>query len=847
MNLGLENVFCLILQVTGFILFCVGFFPQKNVLPGFNTFSSEVSPFLVDNNAPFDKFIFIVVDAMRSDFMFSNASLMNFLQSLVRDGSGLPFTAYAHPPTVTLPRLKGITTGGTPSFIDAILNVADDNDSSQGLSNYDTWISQFRRSRLNSTMHFYGDDTWLKLFPGEEYFEKYEGTDSFFVSDFTEVDNNVTRHLNAEILDKLWDGLILHYLGLDHIGHKGGPNSIYMKGKQEEMDAILQKLYSSRVLTSNSTLLVIMGDHGMNDLGNHGGSSEGETSPGLLLASPRFKKINGGKSCPPANTSRFEFYSSVFQIDIVPTLAALFNFPIPKNNLGVIIPDILELWPEVTLKKKVLLENCHQFMNLLRRQSSLLHSERQDIEMKYRSLLDLDSNDLEPYYLFLRCSQSQLAENSTNYSYREIIIGYVLVLCGLLYICLALMRTSKEISSHSKFIFLTFSITYAIHFHGSSLIEEEHQIWWLLTMMTIIVLFLKKRTSPTNFLLQLISLRIIRSWNNSGQKFSTEWTIANTLAKNSSFNWWLIIATYLAVARLPNFLSKPKHKTESDNRLSTLGPVFSTLMFSQLLLSLFFKLIQFLIDGKTLPYWLNYMVCLIDPNLGSKESFDKTTYQNLSIKISQLFYANLFGYITLKGIQMRKTGISEAKSIVSAITIFLIHQTRIELIPIFLIFLIMENSLLMSFKSDDIPLQALTYLCVHHLSFFSMGNTNLLATVDLSNAYNGVSEYNIMIVTFLTFISNFSGVIFWLLSQILQLSQRTPQTKWTSFRTLTFFKLTFYLISMSSLIGSCINLRYHLFIWSVFSPKLLYFAVWTIFVNILVEYVLGGFLLAITY
>ena len=41
--------------------------------------------------------------------------------------------------------------------------------------------------------------------------------------DFTEVDNNVTRHVPGELLKDDWSGMILHYLGLDHIGHKSGP------------------------------------------------------------------------------------------------------------------------------------------------------------------------------------------------------------------------------------------------------------------------------------------------------------------------------------------------------------------------------------------------------------------------------------------------------------------------------------------------------------------------------------------------------------------------------------------------------------------------------------------------
>jgi predicted AlkP superfamily pyrophosphatase or phosphodiesterase len=36
------------------------------------------------------------------------------------------------------------------------------------------------------------------------------------------VDENVTRHLDEELERDDWDVMILHYLGLDHIGHLEG-------------------------------------------------------------------------------------------------------------------------------------------------------------------------------------------------------------------------------------------------------------------------------------------------------------------------------------------------------------------------------------------------------------------------------------------------------------------------------------------------------------------------------------------------------------------------------------------------------------------------------------------------
>jgi ethanolaminephosphotransferase len=60
------------------------------------------------------------------------------------------------------------------------------------------------------------------------------------------VDDNVTRHLSSELSEQGdWDVLVLHYLGLDHIGHLAGPRSPLVKPKLDEMDAIIRMLYES--------------------------------------------------------------------------------------------------------------------------------------------------------------------------------------------------------------------------------------------------------------------------------------------------------------------------------------------------------------------------------------------------------------------------------------------------------------------------------------------------------------------------------------------------------------------------------------------------------------------------
>ncbi len=116
--------------------------------------------------------------------------------------------------------------------------------------------------------------------------------------------------------------------------------------KQKEMDLIVEQIYTAidNQPHLSSCLFVLCGDHGMNDAGNHGASSPGETSPALVFMSPMFKSIFGGIESPVKQVEDFQYYGVVEQSDIAPTLAGLLGFPTPLNNLGVFIPDFLKLW-----------------------------------------------------------------------------------------------------------------------------------------------------------------------------------------------------------------------------------------------------------------------------------------------------------------------------------------------------------------------------------------------------------------------------------------------------------------------------------------------------------------------
>ncbi|MCJ1406583.1 mannose-ethanolamine phosphotransferase gpi13 [Ptychographa xylographoides] len=239
----------------------------------------------------------------------------------------LPFIA--DPPTATLQRLKGLTTGNLPTFIDI-------GSSFGGTAiEEDNLVSQLRDA--NKTLVHLGDDTWHSLFPG--YFEPNltHAYDSFNAWDLHTVDDGVNEHL-MPLLDPeytgRWDVLFAHYLGVDHAGHRYGPDHRAMTAKLDQMDKVLRELID---VLDDETLLVVMGDHGMDTKGDHGGESDDEVEAALWMYS---KKGIFGRSKPeyflPPTTAKER---PVGQVDLVPTLSFLLGLPVPFNNLGAPIEE----------------------------------------------------------------------------------------------------------------------------------------------------------------------------------------------------------------------------------------------------------------------------------------------------------------------------------------------------------------------------------------------------------------------------------------------------------------------------------------------------------------------------
>ncbi|KAM9989285.1 hypothetical protein ACTFIY_005337 [Dictyostelium cf. discoideum] len=345
-------------------------------------------------NKTYNKAVIVVIDALRYDFVarqpISNGSgdstsiyfhnKLTSIQNLIENKpeNSLFYKFVADSPTVTMQRIKGITTGSLPTFIDVGSNFGGDaivedslvnqlsffdndnknnnNNNKNDNDNNDDDDDDEKVTKFRNKVIFIGDDTWVGLFPNHFYAEyPYP---SFNVKDIDTVDNGVLEHLLPTItkLNDEWDVAIAHLLGVDHVGHTYGPYHPEMIRKLNQMDEFLLSIINN---IKNDTLFILMGDHGMTTDGNHGGASLLETEAALFMYSPGIK-INSSNSIPneilksrlssvPSdhydninnnNNNNNQIARDISQIDLVSTLSLALGVPIPFGNLGSIIPEL---------------------------------------------------------------------------------------------------------------------------------------------------------------------------------------------------------------------------------------------------------------------------------------------------------------------------------------------------------------------------------------------------------------------------------------------------------------------------------------------------------------------------
>ncbi|CAI6333296.1 unnamed protein product [Periconia digitata] len=909
------------------LVFATGFFPYKPFMPGLAEYDNLgwedgmgwSNKSVAD--APFDRLVFMVVDALRSDFVYSEGSGMTFVQSLIREGYALPFTAHATSPTITMPRVKAITTGSIPSFLDVILNFAE-SDTTSTLATQDTWLAQLK-AKENGKLVMYGDDTWLKLFP--DFFERADGTSSFFVSDFTEVDNNVTRHVPDELLNNDWNAMIMHYLGLDHIGHKAGPKSPNMLPKQKEMDDIVRDIYSAIENEDHlqNTLFVLCGDHGMNEGGNHGGSAPGETSPALVFMSPKLTKVTHAmeKKSPvvPKAGTEFEYYRMVEQSDVAPTLAGLMGVPVPKNNLGVFIEEFLGFWDDGRDRIQLLLRNARQVKSIVEATYPSLDfgdvvtqdhkkecdspSTGQQLACKWQGVVDVMSTRTKieissrvgQLYKFMKAAQETMSSTASNYDVPRLVLGASLAVISV-FLTLFTLPAFTPMSPQGLFYTLIL-VLYSILMFASSYVEEEHNFWYWATSAWLFYLFISasRKEWTANFILHpaimvLVLHRIIRRWNQTGQKFAGADDIVHSPLFHGSYSivlWTMIGSAYVDVTnRLSRHVARSIAAFEGLSGVALGAPddefdpnrLMAFIAVLPLGVTAFlFKLAFTALDAPELTGGINQDLLNWVASLGLV-GIARMVFGGIALSA---FWISVAEWKRAQGRRKNVDGNGDlAVALFDLLTLFLLTQTKAQNIPLYLLFRL-QFFFLSTLNLDPTSLTTTTLLLTQ-TSFFALGNSNAISSIDLSTSYNGISGYNVTLVGILLFASNWAGPLYftaagtlllgshgganstrrhidtselddrdWVREERAHLERLARQENivaerkkdsgraWSDHVSL----MTLWTgVSVASVMVACAVLRQHLFIWTVFSPKFLFAMAWGIGFHFVGTIALGGLL-----
>ncbi|PBP20536.1 GPI ethanolamine phosphate transferase [Diplocarpon rosae] len=665
------------------LIFASGFFPYKPFLPGLAQY--ETLKYGSPPEAPFNKLVFMVVDALRS---------------LIRDGGAIPFTAHATSPTITMPRIKAITTGSTPSFLDLILNFAE-SDTSSTLATQDTWLAQMKIKKTGKMVM---------------------------------------------------------------------PNMI---PKQHEMDGIVKLIHEAMTNKEHlhSTLLVLCGDHGMNDAGNHGGSAPGETSPALVFVSPKLKSISPGHGTPAPFKEDFQYYSQVEQSDIAPTLGALLGFPAPKNNIGAVIPELLAFWPKSHDRVQILLRNAKQVMDVVTaafprfkefgtvKDCRALSSEIDELACQWKDITRnqpknaQENQDVDQWLQattqWLKKAQNIMTGTASNYDVQKLAIGQAVSTLALILAAAAAYSTLTKSFTESTPILLI-SLLYGIMMFASSYVEEEQHFWYWATAAWLILLWMKctrKQNRNRNILTMssvaiIVVARLSRRWNQTGQKWAGEPDIARSFFSEHRIALWALVG----LAYLWTLVSLAARGFCPFPQMASVA--IATALVTA---ALAFKLAFTFEDSPELMGGIAKV--MTDSEAGAGASLiDRARIAFIAIGIA-------LAYTIGSGFGHRNHLTQTMRTIHDLLTLFLITQSRVTNIPLILLFEIQFYLL----ADLDLNLYEITTtsLLLQYSSFFAFGGSNAISSVDLSSAYNGISGYNVLAVGALTFASNWTGPIFW--------------------------------------------------------------------------------------
>jgi GPI ethanolamine phosphate transferase 3 subunit O len=123
--------------------------------------------------------------------------------------------------------------------------------------------------------------------------------------------------------------LIGHVIGVDHAGHTYSSSHSEIERKLRDTEKLIKDIIEEM---DEDTVIMVFGDHGMTDDGNHGGASQTELRSVLFAYSKKGFPIK-------TKLPKSEYLdSNVKQVDLASFASSILGLALPFQNLGVLHP-----------------------------------------------------------------------------------------------------------------------------------------------------------------------------------------------------------------------------------------------------------------------------------------------------------------------------------------------------------------------------------------------------------------------------------------------------------------------------------------------------------------------------
>lgn len=540
------------------------------------------------------------------------------------------------------------------------------------------------------------------------------------------------------------------------------------------MDQVFSKIFENLSVKNDSPLVILTGDHGMRDSGGHGGSTYSETHvPFGVLGVPCDEGL-------------------IDQVDIAPNLAVLLGLEIPSSSIGKLTKLLLKNLP------------IDEFVSALFYNAKLLSLKHSGSQDEFESISKLFKSYLEKSdvtvakKLIASCTEytkrvsRSLVETSTEQDIMSMVVSVILLFYSLI---VHLKRRDLFRSSLYNYLFHILIVVFRVFAYD--------EIVFILA--TLASLYLLK--ADTNFHFKITTHVLVFSiflqpltWLSSSfieEEHEFWYFIMNTflvfqISKKikekeiAAFLEWISITTVFRFAQTLNQVGD-KWASLSDSSDFLLKPEnfhshLSLLCFS--IIGIYLFCLKF---GKGVYHLDKLILFLI---------FIYKVNESYQIFLARMIYILLMIHLIVS--------FDYLNSWILLIT-FLLKSYNTCLIPL---------SVYTSGKIFDEYKVGITATCFHLILskclYFMQGNGNNIANIDIAVGYTALSGYQPVIVGVQLLINIYSTTI---LIHLLLLNSSNNK------RTLNFvYSERLYVTIVICFVS--IIFRNHIFIWTVYAPKL---------------------------